>query len=40
MESKEMRLAKKQKKLIDEFERVQSVLLNGELSDQRSGNKR
>ncbi|MDK0904098.1 hypothetical protein P5F71_15110 [Clostridium perfringens] len=34
MESKEMRLAKKAKKLIDEFERVQSVLLSGELSEQ------
>ena len=34
MESKEMRLAKKAKKLIDEFERVQSVLLSGELPEQ------
>lgn len=34
MESKEMRLAKKAKKLIDEFEKVQSVLLDGELPQQ------
>lgn len=34
MESKEMRLAKKAKKLIDDFEKMESVLLDGELPEQ------